>query len=56
MGLEIRNLEGKLAQNIQKIVLEQNEICYRSENEGSKLSNIFIHGDLWNIKEIHGIF
>jgi dihydropteroate synthase len=52
LGLEIRNLEEKLAQSIQTIVLEQKEICYRSENEGTKLSNIFIHGALWNIKEI----
>ena len=52
LGLEIRSLNGKLAQNIQKIVLEQKEICYRSENEGTKFSNIFIHGAMWNLKEI----
>ena len=52
LGLEIRNLDEKLAQNIQKIVLKEKEICYKSENSDKKLSNIFILGSLWGIKEI----
>lgn len=52
LGLEIRNLDEKLAQNIHKIVLKEKEICYKSENSDKKLSNIFILGSLWGIKEI----
>ena len=50
--LEIRNLDEKLAQNIQKIVLKEKEICYKIENSETKLSNIFIPGSLRDIKEI----
>jgi dihydropteroate synthase len=52
LGLEVRNLDVKLAQNIRKIVLNENEICYRSGDAKAKLSNIFIHGSLDNLKEI----
>ena len=52
LGLEIRNLNEKLAQNVQKIVLKEKEICYKIENSETKLSSIFIPGTLSNIKEI----
>jgi dihydropteroate synthase len=52
LGLEIRNLDEKLAKNIQKIVLKEKEICYKKDNQDTKLSSIFFTGSLWNIKEI----
>jgi dihydropteroate synthase len=52
LGLEIRSLDEKLAQNIQKIVLDGNEICYKSENTDKRFTNLFITGSLRNIKEI----
>jgi len=52
LGLEIRSLDEKLAQDIHSIVLNENEICYKSEFTDKKLLNILIPGSLWSIKEI----
>ncbi|MBZ0201333.1 MAG: hypothetical protein K8H86_15800, partial [Ignavibacteriaceae bacterium] len=50
-GLEIRNVPKSLASEVQKIVLHENEICYKSEN-GNKNLDLFIPGAVWNFKEL----
>jgi dihydropteroate synthase len=51
LGLEIRSLDDEHARNLQTIVLNSNEICYKSDNSGKKSCNIFIHGTLRSLKE-----
>ncbi|MCL5029760.1 MAG: dihydropteroate synthase, partial [Bacteroidetes bacterium] len=51
-GLEIRNISNELAGVIQKIVLKEQEICYKAENTNKKFVNLFIPASLWNIKEL----
>jgi len=50
-GLEIRNVPRQLASEVQKIVLHENEICYKSENVVNNL-DLFIPGAIWNFKEL----
>jgi len=50
-GLEIRNVPKQLASVVQKIVLHENEICYKSENVVNNL-DLFIPGAIWNFKEL----
>lgn len=51
-GLEIRNISNELAGVIQKIVLKEQEICYKVENTNKKFVNLFIPASLRNIKEL----
>ena len=41
----------QLASEVQKIVLHENEICYKSENVVNNL-DLFIPGAIWNFKEL----
>lgn len=50
-GLEIRNVPKQLASDVQKIILRENEICYKSENSINNL-DLFIPGAIWNFKEL----
>ncbi len=52
IALELRDMPAKIAGSVQKIVLGENEICYKSNDENNKTTNLFIPGSLWNIKEI----
>ncbi len=52
LGLEIREIPVSLADNIQKIVLKEKEICYKSDLKNKKSVSLLIPGSLWNIKEI----
>ncbi len=52
IALELRDVPVKLAANVQKIVLSENEICYKSKTESNETINLFIPGSLWNIKEV----
>ncbi len=52
LGLEIREVPVSLAENIQKVVLREKEICYKSELKNKKSVNLLIPGSLWDIKDI----
>ncbi len=49
--MEIRNVPQSLASEVQKIVLHENEICYKSESANNNL-DLFIPGAVWNLKEL----
>ncbi len=51
-GLEIREVPAVLADSIQKVVLKEKEICYKSDIKNKKSVNLLIPGSLWSIKEI----
>ncbi len=52
IALELREVPAGLAGNVQKIVLSENEICYKSNGVNNNTTNLFIPGSLWNIKEV----
>ena len=51
-SLEIREIHKKLAENVQKIVLSEKEMCYKRNNNSEDLLDLFIHGSMRTIKEI----
>lgn len=52
LGLELRDIPSELADDIQRIVLREGEICYKFSENKKKSLDLFIPGSLWNIKEI----
>jgi dihydropteroate synthase len=52
LGIEIRNIPEKLANNVQKIVLNENEICYKNIDSEKQRTNLFIPGSIGNMKEL----
>ena len=52
MALEIRNIEGTFAEKIRKVVLKEDEICYKSEKTNNTLVSLLIPGYIKNIKEL----
>ena len=52
LGLELRNIPGKLADNVQKIVLNEREICYKNVDSEKKRTNLFIPGTISSMKEL----
>ncbi len=52
LGIEIRNIPEKLANNVQKIVLNENEICYKNTDSEKQRTNLFIPGSIGNMKEL----
>ena len=52
LGLELRNIPGKLADNVQKIVLNEREICYKNVDSEKKHTNLFIPGTISSMKEL----
>lgn len=52
LGLELRGIPSDLADNIQRVVLREREICYKNKDDKKKSFDLFIPGSLWNIKDI----
>ncbi len=52
LGLELRNIPGKLADKVQKIVLNEKEICYKNIDNKENHTDLFIPGSISNMKEL----
>ncbi len=52
LGIELRNVPDRLANKVQKIVLSENEICYKNIDSEKKSTNLFIPGSISNMKEL----
>ncbi len=52
LGLEIRNVPESSADKIHKIVLKENEICYKCKLKDKRNVNLLIPGSLGDIKDI----
>lgn len=50
LGLEIRGITSRMAKQIQQVVLQANEICYKKDNK--KANDLFITGSLNLFKEL----
>lgn len=51
LGLEIRDVEAKLADKIKKIILKEREICYKSTRENKNV-DLLVTASVTNFKEL----
>lgn len=51
LGLEIRDIHHSLAENIQKVILKEKEICYKIKKDG-KYFDLLVTGSFKNFKEL----
>jgi len=52
LGLELRNIKSKLAAEIKKLILKENEICYKSADLSNNMVNLFITGSISTFKRV----
>ncbi len=52
LGLEIRKVSEQLAEKVRQVVLNENEICYKSVQGSEKTKSLLIPGYIKNIKEL----
>jgi dihydropteroate synthase len=51
-ALELRNISFENAGDIQKIILEKKEICYKAKNDSGEFSDLLVLGNLSSFKQL----
>lgn len=51
-ALELRNISFEHASDIQKIILEKKEICYKSRNDSGEFTDLLVLGNLSSFKQL----
>ncbi len=51
-ALELRNISNENAGDIQKIILEKKEICYKAKNDSGEFSDLLVLGNLSSFKQL----